>query len=136
MKTMKFVSLITVGLALAVSSCSKTAGSRYIDLSTGKEVKLEKDESTGLWVDEKTKTPVYMYVDTKTNDTIYGSTGAVINGRVIRLNDGSYAFDGDYENQNGEYKVKVEKDGDIKIKDENSKIKIDPEEGEKKVKNN
>ncbi len=137
MKTLSFLALIAIGFAMTISSCNKTAGARYIDLSTGKEVKLEKDEATGLWVDVDTKKPVYMYVDTRTNDTIYGSTGKVINGQVARLEDGSYRFIGeyDYKSADGNLKVEVEKDGDITIKDGDKKIKIDAEEGEKKVKN-
>jgi hypothetical protein len=134
MKTISSLTMIAIGLAIVFSSCDKTAGARYIDLSTGKEVKLEKDEATGLWVNVETKKPVYIYVDTKTNDTIYGSTGKVINGSIVRLESGDYRYTGDYEYKNGDYKVEVEKDGDLKIKDGDSKIKVDGETGEKKVK--
>jgi len=137
MKTKFFLVLVAVGFTLAISSCSRTAGTRYIDLSTGKEVKLEKDDATGLWVAVDTKKPVYIYVDTKTNDTIYGSTGKVINGNVVKLDDGSFVYSGDYKDksEDGDYKIKVEKDGDYKIKDGDRKIKVDAEEGERKVKN-
>lgn len=39
-----------------------------------------------------------------------------------------------YKIKHGDYKKKVEKDGDVKIKDGNVKIKIDGETGERKVK--
>lgn len=137
MKKISFAFLITAGIAFAMTSCSRSGDSRYIDLATGKEVKLVKDEGTGLWVNAETKKPVYIYVDTKTNDTIYGSTGKVINGQVVKLEEGGYRYSGDYEykSPDGDVKVEVEKDGDIKIKDGDSKIKIDGETGEKKVKN-
>jgi hypothetical protein len=135
---MKRLSLPLLGTALAffLFSCSDTKD-RYIDLRTGKTVKLVKDEKSGLMVDETTKGPVYIYVDTKTDDTIYGKTGTVINGQVVKNRDNDYVYVKDfeaYEVKGEDYKVEVEKDGDIKIKDGDSKLKIDGETGEKKVK--
>jgi hypothetical protein len=43
--------------------------------------------------------------------------------------------DTEYKTKSGDYKKEVEKDGDITIKDGDTKIKIDGETGEKKVKN-
>ncbi len=138
MKTISFLALIVIGFAMAITSCNRAADARYIDLRTGKEVVLEKDESSGLWVDVDTRKPVYIYVDTKTNDTIYGNTGRVINGEIVRLDNGDYKYSGDIESseyKSGDYKMEVEKDGDVKIKDGDQKVKIDGETGEKKVKN-
>ena len=142
MKKISGLSVIAIGLAMAFSSCDNKSDARYIDLGTGKEVELVKDETTGLWVDVDTKKPVRIYVDTKTNDTIYGSTGKVINGSIVRLENGDYRYSGENDNhstgneyKDGDYKVEVEKDGDVKIKNGDSKIKIDGETGEKKVKN-
>ena len=84
------------------------------------------------------KKPVYIYVDTKEDDTIYGKTGEVINGHVILNDRDEYVYEKDfqaYEVKGDDYKVEVEKDGDIKIKDGDNKLKIDGETGEKKVKN-
>ena len=137
MKTLSILALL--GFAV-LSSCDNDA--RYRDLNTGKKVELVKDESTGLMVDADTRKPVYIYVDTETNDTIYGRTGRVINGRVVRVGD-EWKYDNDAEvsirtsgdgNADGDYKKKVEKDGDVKIKDGDTKIKIDGETGERKVK--
>src|SRR4030095_755455 len=96
------------------------------DINTGKGVGLERDDATGLLVDVKTKKPVYIYVDTKTNDTIYGKTGEVINGHVIKTEDGKWKYDGDdeYKEKYGNYKKKVDGD-EIKIKSDDKKIKID-----------
>ncbi len=138
---MKKISVLAVfAIGMLLTSCDNDA--RYIDLNTGKRVELVKDESTGLMVNSESKQPVYIYVDTKTRDTIYGRTGKVINGNVVKV-EGEYKYDNDnirvttdVKSNDGDYKKEVEKDGDIKIKDGNKKIKIDGETGEKKVKTN
>lgn len=106
---------------------------RYLDLTAGEYIEVEKDEKTGRMVNSKTHEPVYIYVDTKTNDTIYGANGKVINGYVVKTGDGKYKYDGEdeYKIKDGDYKKKVDGD-EVKIKDGDTKIKID--EGEKKVK--
>ena len=133
---MKKIFLFAIlGSAVVWSACE--SNDRYLDLETGKKVELVKDDATGLMVNAETKKPVYIYVDTKTKDTIYGKTGKVINGSVV-LVDGKYIYEDDaltVESESGDYKRKVEKDGDIKIKDGDTKTKIDGETGEKKVKN-
>lgn len=147
---MKMIFILS-GLASIVvfaSSCDSANG-RYVDLNTGKRIELKKDPETGLMVNEKTNKPVGIYVDTKTKDTIYGKTGKVINGRVVKRDDGNYVFEdnvsmdheGDHSTESGAYKIKhgdykkeVEKDGDITIKEGDKKIKIEGETGERKVK--
>lgn len=136
MKKMLF-SALSIAMIFGLISCSDTKD-RYVDLRTGKPVELVKDEQTGLMVDATTKQPVYIYVDTKKNDTIYGKTGTVINGQVVRNNANEYMYTKDfeaYEAKGDDYKIEVEKDGDIKIKDGDSKLKVDGKTGEKKVKN-
>ena len=134
----KIPGLLIIATVFLWASCSNEK-ERYIDLRTGKAITMEKDPQTGIWLNADTKEPVYMYVDTKKNDTIYGKTGAVINGHIVRSDDNVYWYDADmdeeYKVKSGDYKRKVEKDGDIKIKDGDTKIKIDGETGEKKVKN-
>ncbi|MFN2457877.1 MAG: hypothetical protein ABR502_06740 [Chitinophagaceae bacterium] len=143
---MKAIILLTCVLSVfLLQACDND--SRYVDVNTGKALNLEKDEKTGLMVDAETGKPVKMYVDTKTNDTIYGRTGKVINTRIRRNTEGVYVYIDDDEDdaktkvtgdetkiKDGEYKKEVEKDGDITIKDGNTKIKIDGETGKKKVK--
>jgi hypothetical protein len=128
---MKQLFIIGVAISMLVVACKK---GRYVDLTAGESVTLEKDESTGLMVNSETKKPVYIYVDTETNDTIYGATGAVINGHVVKAEDGKYWYteDDDYKVKYGDFKMKVDGD-EIKIKDGDTKTKI--EDGEKKVKN-
>ena len=135
---------LSAGIFIISFMACSSAKDRYLDLSTGNAVELEKDESTGLMVNSETRQPVYIYVDTRNNDTIYGKTGKVINGHVVRTSDNRYVFDGDekaeisnngMEYKDGDYKVEVEKDGDIKVKDGDSKLKTDVDENERKVKN-
>ncbi|OSZ80530.1 hypothetical protein CAP36_04575 [Chitinophagaceae bacterium IBVUCB2] len=128
--------------AVIIISCTSDKD-RYINLTNGKTIEVEKDNVTGAMIDKNTKEPIYIYVDTKTNDTIYGKTGEVINGHVVVDNDKKYVYDNDVkvdvdpnsvEYKDGDQKVEIEKDGDIKIKDGDSKVKIDGETGERKVK--
>ena len=111
--------------------------SRYLDLSTGNRVDLKKDSTTGLMVDAETGKPVRLYVDRESKDTIWGPTGKVVNGKIVKSDKGEWTYSAENEmnNDGSDYKRKVEKDGDIKIKDGDKKIKIDGETGEKKVKN-
>ena len=143
-----------LGASVFSASCN-TKQSRYIDPNTGEGLALEKDEASGLLVDTATGKPVAIYVDTETRDTVWGKTGKVINGKLRRekaegdtyvyiydepvLQEATSGDNGDensgaYEIKDGDYKKEVEKDGDIKIKDGNKKIKIDGETGERKVK--
>jgi len=138
-----FSVLSFTALVALLASCSDSK-ERYIDLSTGKAVEIEKDEKTGIVVNKETNDPLYIYVDTKKNDTIYGKTGKVINGHVIVKDNNKYVFDedeklevnqnGSVEYKDGDYKMEIEKDGDIKIKDGDKKTKIDGETGERKTK--
>ena len=133
----KAITAVALIIALFGISCS-TEKDRYVDLRTGENIEIEKDPQSGVWVNAATKKPVYMYVDTKKNDTIYGKSGLVINGHIVRSDDNVYWYDVDhneeYKVKSDDYKMKVEKDGDIKIKDGDKKTKIDGETGEKKVK--
>jgi hypothetical protein len=122
--------LSSVSAIVLFTSCKQE---RYRDLTADEYIDVKKDEKTGHMVNAKTNEPVYIYVDTKTKDTIYGATGVVINGHVMKTSDGKYKYDGDdeYKIKDGDYKKKVDGD-EIKIKDGDTKIKI--EDGERKVK--
>jgi hypothetical protein len=125
-KLLVFSSIATI---LFLTACKQQ---RYYDLTAGRYVELEKDKQTGIMVNAETHEPVYMYVDTRTKDTIYGVTGKVINGYVIRTSDGKYKFDEEgYKVKNEDYKKKVEGD-EAKVKTDDKKIKTD--EDDKKVK--
>src|SRR6185295_9016481 len=147
MKHITFLSGIS-SLILGVISCSDN-NTRYIDVNTGKSITVVKDSSTGQMLNAETKEPLTVYYDSQTKDTIYGQTGEVINHKVMRTPEGKYYYEiskpaeakvltqDEIDQQllkSGDYKKKVEKDGDIKIKSGDTKIKIDGETGEKKIK--
>ena len=140
----KLVWIWVVSLAAACFSACSNSNGRYLDLATGKAVKLVKDEHTGAMINTETNKPVYIYVDTRKNDTIYGRTGEVINGHVYKDVNDKYVYDndeklktepnGEVKYKDGDYKVKVEKNGDMTIKNGDRKTEIDGKTGEKKVK--
>lgn len=141
MKHAFFLSMIASLLVLI--SCKDRTEGEYYDLNSGKSVKLVKDENTGIMVDADTRQPVYIYVNTETKDTIYGVTGEVINGEVIKLEDGKYKYgdlkikqdeDGDFKLKDGDYKKKIDADGDTKTKDGDNTRKADSDDGEVKNK--
>ena len=93
----------------------------YVDLNTGKEVYIVRDEETGYATDSIAKVPVEFYVNTSTNDTLF-RTGFVVNNLLVE-EEGKWKLD--------ETKVKVDGD-EIKIKDGDSKVKIDGEDSKVK----
>jgi hypothetical protein len=143
---MKSKILITILALFALLSCKREV--TYIDLYTGEQVKLVQDSANGGWVNAETHKPVRLYVNTSTHDTIYGPTGAVVNNQVVHTSGGKYYYvdDEEWKAMNAPKpaaepampsnieKIKVEKDGDVKIKTKDGKIKIDGETGERKVK--
>ena len=136
---MKALNFLTAGFLISFGLISCFGNNqRYIDLETGKHIAIVKDSTNGAMVNADSREPVVIYVDTQTGDTIYWKTGKIINNHVIKTEDGKYKYvstDTKIEtNEDGDYKKKVEADGDVKIKDGDTKIKIDGENGEKKVK--
>lgn len=93
----------------------------YVDLNTGKEVHIIRDEQTGYATDSIAKVPVEFYVNTTTRDTIF-RTGQVVNNFLVE-EDGKWKLD--------ETKVKIDGD-EIKVKDGDSKVKIDGEDSKVK----
>jgi hypothetical protein len=151
MKAVKIIGLALIAATVWTACSDGRAEDRYIDLTTGEPIELVVDEESGLMVNAETKKPVRMYVDTKTNDTVWGKSGKVINGYVRQDGEGQYIYvgsgdddDSDYKyKQDGagykkkvgdDYKIKVEDDGDYKIKNGDTKVKVDAETGERKVK--
>ncbi len=153
-----FLVLCLTALLVFVINTSKA---QYIDLSTGKTITVVKHQGNGMMYNPENQRAVYLYVDAATKDTIYGRTGAVINGKVRRMSDGKFAYygdegfvydegefrtrresdgyrkvfqgDGDVKLKGDNYKKKTELDGDVKTKDNGSKVKT-KENGELKVK--
>ena len=141
------MAVVFLGLVIAflVSSCNTNG--RYLDLNTNQYVDVKKDSTSGYIVNSKSGEPVDVYVDTKNHDTIYGMTGEIVNGRIHKTEGGNWVvkLDGDeykaksesensakvkregdeYKAKNGNYTIKKEGDGDIKIENGNTQTKID-----------
>jgi hypothetical protein len=150
------IKFILLNLAVVFSVISCNTNERYLDLNTNNYLDLKKDSTSGYMVDSKTGEPVDIFVDTKTQDTIYGMTGEIVNGRVYKTEGGKWIVkqDGDeykaksesensakikregdeYKAKNGNYTVKTEGDGDVKIENGKTQTKIDGKTGERKVK--
>ena len=131
-KIISFLVIIAGGITWISCGNAKT---RYIDLNSGEKISIQKDEQ-GRLVNAEDKRPVRFYVDTKTKDTLDGRTGKVVNGELVKVEEGDYEYISVREilAADDDYKKKVEKDGDVKIKTDDKKIKIDGKTGEKKVK--
>ena len=110
---------------------------RYVDLNSGEKIVVEKD-AQGRLVNADDKRPVRFYVDIKTKDTIDGRTGKVVNGELVKVENAGYEYISVRQilTADEDFKKKTEKDGDVKIKTDDKKVKIDGKTGEKKVKGN
>jgi hypothetical protein len=100
----------------------------YVDLKTGKQVRLRIDSINNYIVNADNSEPIYYYIDPSTNDT-FDRIGQNVSGALIRGTDGSYTVD------ESRLKVKVQDDGDMKVKDgEGNKVKVDPNDDKVKMK--
>jgi hypothetical protein len=153
MKIKSLFLITTASLSLAACSHKKVEPGTYVDLNTGKSIQVIVDPQTGYAINAETKKPVYLYVSQ--SDTIF-TTGQRVNNMIIPLENGKYEVDGkkikvddanvkikydDYEKaygesytiKDGDYKRKVEADGDVKIKNGDYKKKIQAD-GDVKIK--
>lgn len=144
--------LLFFSLVVTVTACNHRA--RYLDLNSNEYMQVTEDTVTGRWYNAKTGAPLGVYVDTKTQDTIYGFTGEVVNGKVERNDRGEWVVKADddeykaesangakikvegdeYKRKDGNYTIKREGDGDVKIENGRTQTKIDGKTGERKVK--
>lgn len=101
----------------------------YVDLKTNKPVRLKKGDNTTSLMDAETNQPYsYYFYSPATRDT-FDRWGNVVNNYLIRGNDGGYMVD------EGRWEMKVDEDGDIKMKDhDDTKIKYDASSGQTKIK--
>ena len=94
----------------------------YVNLSTGEPVKVIRDTEKGQYIYSDTKKPIerdLFFVDVNTRDTLYGTSGVVVNNAVIKSPAGTWTL----------HESMVERDGDeIKIKTDSTKMKIDGDE--------
>lgn len=147
---------ITLMIAVAaIGSTLWTACNRaqaYTDLYSGHTVYLVEDEETGMMVDRDTREPVYLYVNNRTKDTVFGPTGEIVNNRLTRTDYEDrgekggkryyYVYENGLDNKDyavkvksddGEYKYERERDGDYKMK-QGDDYKVKYHNGEYKVK--
>lgn len=131
MKRIKQVIAIA-GSVLVIASCqtpdqrderianeNATGSQRYIDPNTGAPVDLYYNAHEKMTYNTETKKPVEFYVNTNTGDTVYGKGRFIVNGYIVRTEDGSFKLND----------AEVEIDGDeLKIKGENGKLKIEDDE--------
>jgi len=99
----------------------KVVPGKYVDLNTGKEIYIIRDDNNGYATDSIAKVPVEFYINADTKDTLY-RTGMVVNNLLVE-EDGKWMLD--------ETKVKIDGD-EIKLKDGDAKIKMDGEESKVK----
>lgn len=64
----------------------------YVNLKTGKPVKLRVDTVTHYIIDEETSEPVTYYINPSTNDT-FDQRGRLVNRALIRSSTGDYTID-------------------------------------------
>jgi hypothetical protein len=138
--------------ALADTFRINSEAGNYLDPKTGKSIKISVDPATGTRYNTATSEPVWRYVDRRTW-WVYGGdnwdtlgTARMQNNNITYRNDDDtwVTYDKrwkteddrmkeDYKKKFGDTKVKVSKDGDIKIKDENGKVKYDADDNKVKT---
>lgn len=124
----------------------------YLDARTGKPIRITVDPQTGARTNAETGEPVWRYVDRRTW-WVYGGDNWDTVGEARMENDRlEYKGDNDewltydkrwqdddarmaeeWKKKYGDTKVKVDKDGDIKVKDESGDIKYDADDNKIKV---
>lgn len=143
--------------ALADTFRTNSTAGNYLDPRTGKPLHIRVDTATGLHYNEATNEPIWRYVD-KRDYKVYGGSGdnnamwdtvgtARMQSNRLEYRDSSnhwVSYDkawrvkddklhNDWKLKNGDSKIKVSKDGDIKVKDENGKVKYDANSGKVKT---
>jgi len=106
----------------SVETEMSTSEASYINLSTGEPVTIIRDTESDQYVYSETKQPIekdLFFVDVNTRDTLYGTSGVVVNNAVIKSPAGTWTLN----------ESMVERDGDeIKIKIDSTKMKIEGDE--------
>jgi hypothetical protein len=107
-------------------------GRIYVDPNSGDSIEIWMEPSSHRLVNKRNNTPVTIYVDPMTTDTLYGE-GYVVNNMVTRMPNGKYMVDSTkvkiegnkikYKDGSSKGKVKIE-DNKIKAKDGHDKTKL------------
>ena len=138
--------------AQADSARINSEAGHYLDARTGKPLRITVDPQTGARTNAETGEPVWRYVDRR-NWWVYGGDNwekvgeARQQGEQIEYkgdNDAWVTYDKrwmdedarvaeEWKKKYGETKVKVSKDGDIKVKDESGDIKYDADDNKIKT---
>ncbi len=93
----------TVGDSIATNASTAS----YVDLYTGTPIEVERDAASGNYLNRVSHETVQFYVNTSTSDT-FDMKGRVVNNALLRADDGKFTVN--------EAKVKIDSDGDVKIK--------------------
>lgn len=112
----------------------------YVDLNSGKTVDVWYDTDKGYTADRTTGNRVDLYVNTVTNDTLYGfgDDAVIVNHAVIMGDDGKWKLDEAKIERDGnkikiktpdgdKLKVKTDEDGGTKVKANDEKVKNKPD---------
>jgi len=148
------VMFLVLSTLAILSSCKNNT--RYLDLNTNEHISPKKDTTTGYIMNSKTGEPVDFYVNTKTHDTVYGPTGEMVNGRIHKTEEGKWIIrtnadevisrsesensaklklEGEeYKLKKGSYTVKKKANGDVKIENGRTQVKVDGKSGKRKIK--
>lgn len=118
----------TITTSQATSSTDR-AMPVYYDLQTRQPIEVAQDENSRQYADVSTHKPLVFYYDPISLDT-FDSRGRLVNNALI-LTNGDYSLDeakiksndDAFKIKTDEMKMKIEKDGDMKIKTDGMKIK-------------
>ncbi|MEJ6982072.1 hypothetical protein WG906_16505 [Pedobacter sp. P351] len=120
-----------------------TSEASYVNLSTGEPVTIVRDTEKGHYVYSDTKQPIekdLFFVDVNTRDTLYGTSGVVVNNAVIKSPEGSWTLNEELVIRDGDnIKIKtadgkLKMDGDeMKYKEGDTKVKVDGDESKTKT---
>ena len=114
---------------VAVNKSFNVSGS-YVDLRTNKLVKFKIDSSSQYLMNYETDEPFDYYFYSPASRDTFDRFGNVVNSFLLKDGKGIYTID------EKRWKVKMDSDGDIKMKDEDgNKIKYDASSDKVKMKN-
>ncbi len=137
--------------ALADTFRMNSEAGNYLDVRTGRSIKIGVDPQTDTRYNLATEEPVWRYVDKRTWWVYGGDNWETMGEAKMDGNKLMYKGDGDkwmtyddrwkmedekmmtdWKTKNGGTKIKISKDGDIKVKNESGKVKYDGDDNKMK----